>query len=75
MRSCSTPRPPRRRSTSSARSSSLPSGREVSFAFDHALRDRMLNGLDDIALTLQREDEIAATRRSRERPGPSTLVL
>jgi 3-isopropylmalate/(R)-2-methylmalate dehydratase small subunit len=37
-----------------------PDGREVSFAFDEAARHRMLNGLDEIALTLQHEDDITA---------------
>jgi len=37
-----------------------PDGREVSFAFDEATRERILNGLDDIALTLEHEDAIAA---------------
>jgi 3-isopropylmalate/(R)-2-methylmalate dehydratase small subunit len=53
----------------------LPSGREVAFPFDDALRERILNGLDEIALTLLREDEIAAYESSRERPGPSILAL
>jgi 3-isopropylmalate/(R)-2-methylmalate dehydratase small subunit len=53
----------------------LPSGREVSFEVDQDLRHRLLNGLDDISLTLQRADEIGAYESSRERPGPSTLVL
>jgi 3-isopropylmalate/(R)-2-methylmalate dehydratase small subunit len=53
----------------------LPSGREVSFEVDQDLRHRLLNGLDDISLTLQRDDEIAAYEASRERPGPSTLIL
>jgi 3-isopropylmalate/(R)-2-methylmalate dehydratase small subunit len=53
----------------------LPSGREVAFPFDDALRDRILNGLDEIALTLQREDEISAYEATRERPGPSILAL
>jgi 3-isopropylmalate/(R)-2-methylmalate dehydratase small subunit len=53
----------------------LPSGREVSFEIDQDLRHRLLHGLDDISLTLQRQDEIAAYESSRERPGPSTLVL
>jgi 3-isopropylmalate/(R)-2-methylmalate dehydratase small subunit len=53
----------------------LPSGREVPFPFDDALRERILNGLDEIALTLLREDEIAAYESSRERPGPSILAL
>ena len=37
-----------------------PDGREVQFAFDDATRERILNGLDDIALTLEHEDAIAA---------------
>jgi 3-isopropylmalate/(R)-2-methylmalate dehydratase small subunit len=37
-----------------------PEGREVPFAFDDATRERILNGLDDIALTLEHEDAIAA---------------
>jgi 3-isopropylmalate/(R)-2-methylmalate dehydratase small subunit len=53
----------------------LPSGREVGFPFDDDLRERLLNGLDDIGLTLRREDEIAAYEAGREREGPSTLAL
>ncbi|MBM3678782.1 MAG: 3-isopropylmalate dehydratase small subunit [Actinobacteria bacterium] len=37
-----------------------PDGREVPFAFDEATRHKLMNGLDDIGLTLQHEDEIAA---------------
>ena len=37
-----------------------PDGREVPFEFDEATRQRLLHGLDDIALTLHHEDEIAA---------------
>jgi 3-isopropylmalate/(R)-2-methylmalate dehydratase small subunit len=37
-----------------------PDGREVPFAFDESTRQRLLNGLDDIALTLQHEDAIEA---------------
>jgi 3-isopropylmalate/(R)-2-methylmalate dehydratase small subunit len=37
-----------------------PDGREVPFDFDEATRHRILNGLDEIALTLQHEDAIAA---------------
>ena len=37
-----------------------PDGREVPFAIDEPTRHRLLHGLDDIALTLQHEDEIAA---------------
>jgi 3-isopropylmalate/(R)-2-methylmalate dehydratase small subunit len=37
-----------------------PDGREVPFEVDASTRYRLLNGLDDIGLTLQHEDEIAA---------------
>ena len=37
-----------------------PDGREVPFEFDEATRHRILHGLDEIALTLRHEDEIAA---------------
>ena len=37
-----------------------PSGEVIPFAFDESTRYRLLNGLDDIGLTLQHEDAIAA---------------
>jgi 3-isopropylmalate/(R)-2-methylmalate dehydratase small subunit len=37
-----------------------PSGKVLPFAFDESTRYRLLNGLDDIGLTLQHEDAIAA---------------
>jgi 3-isopropylmalate/(R)-2-methylmalate dehydratase small subunit len=37
-----------------------PDGREVRFEFDESLRHRLLNGVDDIALTLGHEADIAA---------------
>jgi 3-isopropylmalate/(R)-2-methylmalate dehydratase small subunit len=37
-----------------------PDGREIPFPFDEALRHRLLEGLDEIGLTLLREDAIAA---------------
>ena len=37
-----------------------PDGREVPFEFDESTRHRILNGLDEIALTLQHEDAITA---------------
>ena len=48
------------------------------FEIDPEITHRLLNGLDDIALTLQHEDEIAAYEPERERRGPaapSTLSL
>jgi len=37
-----------------------PEGREIPFSIDEPTRHRLLNGLDDIAMTLQHEDAIAA---------------
>jgi 3-isopropylmalate/(R)-2-methylmalate dehydratase small subunit len=53
----------------------LPSGREVAFEVDPGLRERLLNGWDDIALTERREDEIARYEAERERDGPDVLAL
>jgi 3-isopropylmalate/(R)-2-methylmalate dehydratase small subunit len=50
-------------------------GRAVPFEIEEERRHRLLNGLDDIALTLQQEDAIAAYERERERPGPVTTAL
>ena len=50
-------------------------GRELGFETDPEVRRRLLNGLDDIGITLQREAEIAAYERERERPGPVTTAL
>jgi 3-isopropylmalate/(R)-2-methylmalate dehydratase small subunit len=49
--------------------------RSVHFSIDAEIRRRLLGGLDDIALTLQEEDAIAAYERERERPGPLTSAL
>jgi 3-isopropylmalate/(R)-2-methylmalate dehydratase small subunit len=50
-------------------------GRAVPFELDAERRRRLLEGLDDIALTLQLSDEIAAYERERERDGPFTTAL
>jgi 3-isopropylmalate/(R)-2-methylmalate dehydratase small subunit len=50
-------------------------GRAVPFELDDETRHRLLNGLDDIALTMQQEDAIAAFERTRERVGPVTIAL
>ena len=42
-----------------------PTGTVLSFAYDEATRYRLLNGLDDIALTLQHEDAITAYETAR----------
>ena len=51
------------------------SGRAVTFDIDADRRHRLLNGLDDIALTLQQSDAIAAYEGERERRGPVTTSL
>ena len=50
-------------------------GRAVPFELDAERRHRLLNGLDDIALTLQKGEDIEAYEAQRERPGPVTLNL
>jgi 3-isopropylmalate/(R)-2-methylmalate dehydratase small subunit len=50
-------------------------GRAVAFDIDDETRHRLLNGLDDIGLSLQQEDAIAAYERDRERSGPVTTEL
>ena len=45
-----------------------PAGKVLPFAFDASSRYRLLNGLDDIGLTLQHEDEITAYEAARQRP-------
>jgi 3-isopropylmalate/(R)-2-methylmalate dehydratase small subunit len=50
-------------------------GNEVEFDLDGDIHHRLVNGLDDIALTLQQEDAIAAYERDRERSGPVTTAL
>jgi 3-isopropylmalate/(R)-2-methylmalate dehydratase small subunit len=42
-----------------------PDGREIEFEIDPTVRHRLLHGLDEIALTLQREHHIDAHERSR----------
>ncbi len=50
-------------------------GRAVPFELDEEIRHRLLNGLDDIALTLQQTDAIEAYESDRERDGPVTTAL
>jgi 3-isopropylmalate/(R)-2-methylmalate dehydratase small subunit len=50
-------------------------GRVVPFELEGERRRRLLAGLDDIALTLQHDDDIAAYERERERDGPVTTAL
>jgi 3-isopropylmalate/(R)-2-methylmalate dehydratase small subunit len=53
----------------------LPSGRTATFDVDPGIRDRLLNGWDDIALTELRTAEIDGYEADRERPGPNVLAL
>ena len=48
-------------------------GFEEPFAFDNFARYRLLNGLDDIGLTLTHEDELEAFERTRPSYLPSVL--
>jgi 3-isopropylmalate/(R)-2-methylmalate dehydratase small subunit len=50
-------------------------GRAVGFDLDPEIKHRLLNGLDDIALSLERAGEIDAYERDRERVGPETTAL
>jgi 3-isopropylmalate dehydratase small subunit len=53
-------------------------GRTFPFEIEPEIRRRLLEGLDDIALTLEEVDRIAGYERAREAqpwPGPSTLEL
>jgi 3-isopropylmalate/(R)-2-methylmalate dehydratase small subunit len=50
-------------------------GRQVTFEIDPETARRLLEGLDDIGVTLQQEDAIDAYERSRERAGPVTTSL
>jgi 3-isopropylmalate/(R)-2-methylmalate dehydratase small subunit len=50
-------------------------GAAYAFDIDPELKHRLLNGLDDIALTLQQAEAIDAYERERERSGPNTTSL
>src|SRR5919106_4837963 len=50
-------------------------GRAVPFELDDETRRRLLNGLDDIAVTLQDVEAIDSYERDRERSGPVTTAL
>jgi 3-isopropylmalate/(R)-2-methylmalate dehydratase small subunit len=51
------------------------SGKEVPFDIDAEIKNRLLNGLDDIAVTLEQVDAIDRYEAERERPGPVTTAL
>ena len=50
-------------------------GREVAFEIDHEIRRRLLDGLDDIGVTLGSQARIAEYEATRERTGPVTTAL
>ena len=50
-------------------------GREASFDIDAEIKHRLLNGLDDIGVTLSNEDAIERYEQERERSGPVTTAL
>ena len=50
-------------------------GRAVPFAIDEQLKHRLVNGLDDIGITLQSAGAIDSFESEHERPGPVTTAL
>jgi 3-isopropylmalate/(R)-2-methylmalate dehydratase small subunit len=50
-------------------------GGSASFKIDQDVKHRLLNGLDDIGLTLQQAQAIGEYERRRERSGPVTTAL
>jgi 3-isopropylmalate/(R)-2-methylmalate dehydratase small subunit len=52
-----------------------PDGTEMPFAIDPAIRYRLLNGLDDIGITLTHAEAIDRYEAERERDGPVTTEL
>ena len=50
-------------------------GGTATFDIDPDTKHRLLNGLDDIGLTLQQADAIAAYEQGRERQGPVTTAI
>ncbi|MGZ4199256.1 MAG: 3-isopropylmalate dehydratase small subunit [Thermoleophilia bacterium] len=58
-----------------AQTVTLPSGRKVGFEIDPGVRERLLNGWDDIAMTERRVGDIERYEAERERDGPNTLAI
>ena len=58
-----------------AQAVTLPSGRAAPFEVDPGVRERLLKGWDDIALTERRAAEIDRYEAERERAGPDVLAL
>jgi 3-isopropylmalate/(R)-2-methylmalate dehydratase small subunit len=58
-----------------ARTVTAPGGQVYRFEIAPDIRERLLNGWDDISLTLAHEDAIAGYEADREREGPVTTGL
>jgi len=58
-----------------AQTVTLPLGRTSRFEIDPAVKERLLNGWDEIALTENRMGEIERYEAVRERLGPNTLAI
>jgi 3-isopropylmalate/(R)-2-methylmalate dehydratase small subunit len=50
-------------------------GRKIPFEIDSEIKYRLMNGLDDVALSLEREEDIARYEAEREQPGPVTTAI
>ena len=50
-------------------------GGEAAFEIDQEIKRRLLDGLDDIGVTLQQQDAIDRYEAERERQGPVTTSL
>ena len=50
-------------------------GGSASFEIEPEIKHRLLNGLDDVGLTLAQDDAIVSYERERERTGPVTTSL
>jgi 3-isopropylmalate/(R)-2-methylmalate dehydratase small subunit len=50
-------------------------GRQLPFEIDQEIARRLLEGLDDIGVTLQQVEDIDRYERERQRPGPVTTSL
>jgi 3-isopropylmalate/(R)-2-methylmalate dehydratase small subunit len=55
--------------------STVDNAQRMNFDVDAFRKYMLINGLDEIGLTLQREEAIAAYERDRERGGPMTTAL
>ena len=53
----------------------MPNGREVAFSIEQTVRHRLLNGLDDIGITLHSVELIDEYEVDREREGPVTFTV